>query len=89
MSQQYLTEFVGVLLIVYVYLISENPLAVGAMFAVLLLVTQNISNAGFNPAIAITLASNGKIKIDELIPYCVAQILGGLTALKLFDRYKV
>ncbi len=86
MTQKYLVEFTGVALLMYVYLISENPLATGAMFAVLLLATHNITNAGFNPAIAISLASVGKIKLDELIPYCVAQILGGFAAIQLFNH---
>lgn len=89
MTQKFLIEFIGVALLMYVYLITENPVAIGATLAMLLLITQNMTTAGFNPAIAIALASIDKIKVEDLIPYCVAQILGGFTAVQLFNKYKL
>ena len=35
------------------------------------------------------MASIGKISTEELIPYCLSQILGGLVALELYKRYKL
>jgi glycerol uptake facilitator-like aquaporin len=40
-----------------------------------------------NPAVTIVMAAAGKLPTTEIIPYCVAQILGGLVALQIYKRY--
>jgi glycerol uptake facilitator-like aquaporin len=35
------------------------------------------------------MASAGKIPINELVPYCISQILGGLVALEIYKRWKL
>jgi glycerol uptake facilitator-like aquaporin len=35
------------------------------------------------------MASKGKISTSDLMPYIIAQILGGLVALEVFKRFKM
>ena len=84
----YLAEFLGTIFFVYVILATGNPLAIGAALALVILITSNISGGHMNPAVSIVLASAGKMPVNDLIPYCLAQIFGGLVALEMFKRFK-
>jgi aquaporin Z len=86
---QYLAEFLGTLFLVYIYLATGNPLAIGAAYALAILLTNNSSGGHLNPAVTIGLAAGGKIDVNDIIPYVLSQIFGGLVALQLFIRYKV
>ena len=88
MIQKYLAEFTGTIFYVYVILATGNPLAIGAALALAILLASKISGGHMNPAVSIVMASAGKISTSDLIPYCLAQILGGLVALELYKRYK-
>jgi glycerol uptake facilitator-like aquaporin len=85
----YLVEFFGTAFFVYIILTTGNPLAIGAALAFVILLTNNISGGYANPAVTIIMASAGKISVNEVIPYCIAQVFGGLTALELYKRYKI
>ena len=86
---KYLVEFLGALFFVYVILATGNPLAIGAALALAILLTRNISGGYINPAVSITMVAAGKLPTVDLIPYCIAQIMGGLVALELYNRYKL
>ena len=79
----YLVEFFGAALFIYVILATGNPLAIGAALALVILVTSKISGGHINPAVTIAMASAGKLPVNGVLPYCLAQIFGGLTALQL------
>jgi aquaporin Z len=85
----YLVEFLGTLFFVYVILATGNPLAIGVALALIILVTSKTSGGYMNPAVSIVMASAGKLNINELLPYIIAQILGGLTALQVYKRYQM
>jgi glycerol uptake facilitator-like aquaporin len=85
----YLVEFFGTAFFVYVILVTGNPLAIGAALALVILLSANISSGYINPAVTIVMASAGKISPNQVIPYCIAQIFGALTALELYKRYKM
>lgn len=85
----YLAEFLGTILFVYVILATGNPLAIGATLALVILLTSSISGGHINPAVSIVMASIGRLPVDELVPYCLAQIFGGLVALEIFKRVKL
>jgi glycerol uptake facilitator-like aquaporin len=85
----YLVEFLGTAFFVYVILATGNPLAIGAALALSMLLTLNISGGHINPVVTIVMASAGKLPTVDIIPYCLAQIFGGLTALELYKRYKI
>jgi glycerol uptake facilitator-like aquaporin len=85
---KYLVEFLGSVFFVYVVLATGNPLAIGAAFAIAVLMTKHISGGFINPMITITMAAAGQITNIEILPYCIAQILGGLVALELYKRIR-
>ena len=85
----YLAEFVGTTFFIYIILATGNPLAIGAALALSILMTANLSGGHLNPAVTIVMASLGKIGTNDIIPYVLAQIFGGLVALELFKRIKL
>jgi len=85
----YLVEFLGTLFFVYVILATGNPLAIGVALALIILVTSKSSGGNVNPAVSIVMASAGKLNINELLPYIIAQVLGGLTALQVYKRFQM
>ena len=84
----YIVEFLGTIFFVYVILATGNPLAIGAALALTIILTSKISGGHINPAVTIAMASAGKLPVSEVLPYCMAQIFGGLTALQLYKRYQ-
>jgi len=89
MLNNYLVEFLGSALFVFIILATGNPLAIGAALAFILLITSPISGGYVNPAVTIVMASIGNINSNDIIPYVLAQVLGGLVALEIFKRIKV
>jgi len=85
----YLAEFFGAAFFVYIILATGNPLAIGAALALAILITSTISGGHINPAVSIVMASAGKLPVNDLLPYCLAQIFGGLVALELYKRYQL
>lgn len=84
---KYLAEFLGTGFFVYVILATGNPIAIGAALALVILLSMNISGGHINPAVSLVMASIGKIETNELIPYILAQLFGGLVALEIYKRY--
>ena len=70
-----------------VILATGNPIAIGAALALAILLSMNISGGHINPAVSLVMASIGKIETNELIPYILAQLFGGLVALEIYKRY--
>ena len=87
--QNYVVEFFGTTLFVYVILATGNALAIGATLALLILVMGEISGGYVNPAVSIVMAAAGKLPTTDLVPYCIAQILGGLVALEIYKRVRI
>ena len=84
--QKYLVEFMGTLLLSFVIFSTNNYLAIGAALALGVYLGGPISSAAYNPAIAITLLSAGKISQNDLIPYILAEIAGGMAGFELAKR---
>jgi len=85
----YLAEFTGTLFFIYVILATGNPIAIGAALALAILLTANLSGGHINPAVTIVMASLGKISTNDIVPYILAQVFGGLVALEIYKRYKL
>jgi aquaporin Z len=86
MFNKYLVEFLGTCFFVFVILATGNPLAIGAGLALTILLTKDISGGHVNPAVSVVMASLGKLPVNELVPYILAQVFGGLVALEMFKR---
>lgn len=89
MFQKYFLEFLGATFFIYIILATGNPLAIGAALALVIILTSSVSGGHINPAVTIAMAAAGKIQTSEVVPYCLAQILGGLVALEIYKRYKL
>ena len=80
---KYLAEFIGTCLFLYVFLVTGNALAIGATLAIIIMIIGPISGGFVNPAVTLAMAYNDKIEVRDVLPYCLAQILGGLVAVQL------
>tara|TARA_Y100000992_G_C21268857_1_gene495489 strand:- start:1107 stop:1376 length:270 start_codon:yes stop_codon:yes gene_type:complete len=86
---KYLVEFLGTVFFLYVIIATGDALAIGAALAVAILLGGAISGGHFNPAVSVMMAAAGKLPKTELLPYVIAQVLGGIVALELFRRIKL
>jgi len=86
MFNKYLVEFFGTCFFAFIILATGNPIAIGASLALVLLLTKDISGGHINPAISVVMASIGKISLDDLLPYILAQVFGALVALEIYKR---
>jgi aquaporin Z len=84
---KYLVEFLGTLLLSFIIFATGNYLAIGAALAVGVLVGGPISGGAFNPAITLALMAAGKLAQNDVIPYIVAQIAGGLAGFELVRMF--
>lgn len=86
--QKYLAEFLGTLFFVFVILTTGNPFAIGAALTLMILLSSRVSGGHFNPAVSVVMASSGSLDKNDLMPYIIAQIMGGLVALEIVKRIK-
>ena len=56
------------------------PLAIGSALMVMIFAGGHVSGGHFNPAVTLGVFLRGRISAAEIIPYWVAQILGGVAA---------
>lgn len=86
---KYLIEFIGTAIVLYVVISTGNALAIGATYSLLILMGISLGGSGhYNPAVTIMMASAKRIPINDLIPFVILQIFGGLCALELYKRLK-
>ena len=80
-------EFIGTLFLVYIILTTDNYLAIGSSLAIIILL-GTITGAHFNPTVTLALASIERFKKNDVIPYILSQLAGGLAAVKLYTLTK-
>ena len=83
---KFIAEFIGTLALVYVILATGQPLAIGLALALIIMVIGGISGGHVNPAVSFAMYLGGKLSQEDLIPYIIAQISGGIVALELHTR---
>lgn len=84
---KYFVEFLGTMFLMFVILATGNWVAIGAALGVAILLGGAISGGAFNPAVAISLYAAGKLPKNDVLPYIIAEILGGLAAFFAFKNY--
>lgn len=89
MLNKYLVEFVGTTFFLYVIMATGNALAIGAALAIAVMLGGKISGGNYNPAVSVMMVAAGKLPKSDLLPYIIAQVLGGLTALELSKKIKL
>lgn len=84
---QYLAEYLGSAFIVYVMLVTQNVLPFAATYLLLLILTVHFSGGFFNPMITLVISMMNQISREEMLFYILAQVLGGITALTIYQKY--
>ena len=83
-----LVEFLGTFIFLSVIVATGNPLAIGATLAVLAFFAGSVSGGHFNPAVSIMTLFNRGMSAKNAAGYIVAQIVGGLAAITVYNRLK-
>jgi len=84
---KYLVEFLGTLLLVFTIVSTGNWAAIGAALSIAVLLGGPISGGAFNPSVAISLYAGGNLAKQDVLPYIIVEILGGLTAVFLYNKF--
>ena len=86
---KYLVEFLGTMFLVFVIFATGNWLAIGAALALAVYLGGAISGGAFNPAVAISLYSAGKLAKSDVVPYIIVQILGALAGFYAYKTFVI
>lgn len=82
--RKYATEFLGTFIFLFAIVAAVNtagalaPLAIGATLMVMIYAGGHISGGHFNPAVSLAALIRGGFEGKDLLPYWVAQIVGGV-----------
>lgn len=84
---KYITEFIGTFFLVatigFAVLGGAGPmapLAIGSALMVMIYAGGHISGAHYNPAVTLAVWIRGRCDTKDVVPYVVAQVLGGVVA---------
>ena len=80
-----LAEYLGTFLLTFVILTTTNPLIIGTVFVVIILLIGGISGAYINPAISFVMYLQSKLSLLEFFYYISIQILAALTSYSVYN----
>jgi|TARA_B110000046_G_scaffold94428_1_gene102278 aquaporin Z len=86
---RFVAEFLGTFFFLYVILATGSAVPIGIALAIAIMTVGRYSGGNFNPAVSIMMAAAGKLNSEDLLPYILAQVAGGLVALELYKRIKI
>lgn len=78
-----IVEFLGSLILLFSIVASGNPIIIGLTLALIIMMGGKISGGHFNPMVSIAMYLKGKLSFNNLAPYIIAQVGGGIAALEL------
>ncbi len=88
--RKYVVELVGTFFLLMAITMAVSgglgqfaPVAIGTMLMGMVFAGGHISGAHYNPAVSLAVYLRGKLKAGDLLPYMVAQFLGGTAAVML------
>ena len=79
-----IVEFIGTFFLVFVVLLTGNPIAIGTILMVMIYMGGHISGAHYNPAVTLAVLVRGKIKAGEAMMYMIVQIIGAVVAAVMY-----
>ena len=87
-APKYLVEFIGTFFLVTTVGMAVGapnasalaPLAIGAVLMVMIFAGGHVSGGHFNPAVTLAVFLRGRCPGRDVLPYWIAQVLGGLAA---------
>lgn len=86
--EKLLVEFLGTFALVLVVLKTGNAWLIGATLALGVMLGGGISGGAFNPAVAVGMWMDKKIKENELVLYILAELMGAVAAFSLLRHFK-
>ena len=84
----YLAEYIGTLFFLFVIIFTGQALPIGLALMIVILILGKFSGGHFNPAVTVMMWANNKLPINDALLYIGAQVVGGLTALFIYNRTK-
>ncbi len=81
----YVVEFLGTFLFLSVFVATAQPLLIVLTLLIVMLLGSSISGGHFNPAISLMFWVKGALTNADMAGYIIAQILGGLGALAVYN----
>jgi aquaporin Z len=84
---KYLAEFAGTFALVMVILVSGNPFIIAPTIILIIYIIYPVSGGHINPAYSCAMVSLNKLDTELLVPYVGSQILGGLAAVEVYNRF--
>jgi len=85
--RKYVVEFTGTFFLLLAITMAVSGglgqfalIAIGTMLMVMVFAGGHISGAHYNPAVSVAVYLRGKLKAGDLLPYIIAQCLGGMSA---------
>jgi len=84
--KKYLVEFIGTfILVLTVGFAVRNgsvlaPLAIGSALMIAVFAGGHVSGGHYNPAVSLGVLIRGKMPLSDLLPYWIAQLVGGAVA---------
>jgi len=87
--RKYITEFIGAFFLILTIGLTAiggtaegviPPIAIGIILAVMIFAGGHISGGHYNPAVTLGVWLRGKLPAGDVLPYIVAQVLGGAAA---------
>lgn len=93
--KNYLVEFIGAFFLIFTVCATAlfgasgviPPIAIGFALMIMVYAGGHISGGHYNPAVSLAAAIRGALSFKQLIPYWIAQILGGIAAATLALKY--
>jgi aquaporin Z len=81
-----LAEYLGALLLVLsIFASGGNPAFVGLTLGVIIFLCGKTNPGHVNPAVTIAMYIKKRLSIGEVVGFIVAQVLGGITSVYLFN----
>ncbi|NBT46984.1 MAG: hypothetical protein EBT07_04080 [Actinobacteria bacterium] len=81
----YIVEFLGTFIFLSVIIATGQPILISMALLLVILLGAGISGGHFNPAVSVMFWANGALSNAGLAGYIVAQILGGLGAVFVYN----
>ena len=81
----YAVEFLGTFLFLSVIVATGQPVLIALALLLVILLGGSISGGHFNPAVSVMFWAKGSLTGADLAGYVVAQTLGGLGALTVYN----
>lgn len=81
----YVVEFLGTFLFLSVIIATGKPILIALALLLVILIGGGISGGHFNPAVSLMFWAKGALSGTDLAGYIVAQALGGLVALSVYN----